>query len=283
MNGTETGGTANGDGRTSVEPPDRSNGVLVAELWYEQVPDLADPSLLAALRLVSAEAEAQDESITIPHSSVTLELEDGVFPLVTAVIPASAVDHRTKWLPDVSQTWDWADAESAVSRATGSIVVTELMAHLFIPPQRVSAFLAVLEVLIEHTRPLAVSWPYSQRVTNPEQFDPSGLDGVINVRFFAISNDEGAMVMDTLGLQVFELPDVQCHYRDFNPSDIASMLFNTAVYLFDSGDVIDDGHTISGPRGDERFVCQHEQSLMDPPRIVLDVDLGEPYAAGKRS
>ena len=57
------------------------------------------------------------------------------------------------------------------------------------------------------------------------------------------------MVMDTLGLHVFGLPDVQCHFRDREPGEIATMLFSTAVYLFRSGDVIADGNTISGPQG----------------------------------
>jgi len=42
-------------------------------------------------------------------------------------------------------------------------------------------------------------------------------------------------VMDTLGLDLFELPDVQCHYRDFKPADVATMLYNTAVYVFIEG------------------------------------------------
>ena len=104
---------------------------------------------------------------------------------------------------------------------------------------------------------------------------------MLNVRFFTVGDDE-TRLMDTLGLDLFELPDVQCHYRDFDPAAVATMLFNTAVYLFAQGDVIDDGHTISGPRGDEHFVCRHEAALLGPPRTVLDVDLGDPYAAGVR-
>jgi Domain of unknown function (DUF4261) len=90
------------------------------------------------------------------------------------------------------------------------------------------------------------------------------------------------MVMDTLGLHVFGLPDVQCHFKDRQPGEIATMLFTTAVYLFQSGDVIADGNTISGPRADERLVCFHEPALLAPSRRVIDVDLGDPYAAGQR-
>jgi hypothetical protein len=254
---------------------------LLAELWYAEVPDLTDPALLAALRRLSPDAQLQDGSITVPHSAVTMELEDGVVPLLTAVLAGSPLGQADKTLPDVSQTWDWADAQAVLERCTGSILVTELLASLFPPQQRVTGLMSVLQVLVEHTSPLAIHWPYSQRVTDPAQFDPEALDGVINVRFFTVS-DDGAMVMDTLGLDLFELPDAQCHYRGYDPGDVAALLFTTAVYVFTAGDVIDDGHTISGPRGDERFVCRHEEALIAPDRVVLDVDLGEPYAAGTR-
>lgn len=255
---------------------------LMAELWYEEVPDLEDPRLLEYLRRVSPEAQLQDGSITVPHTGVTMELEDGVVPLLTAVFAGSAVDHENKLLPDVSQTWDWAEAGEVVQRATGSILVSELLASLFTPQQRVAGLMAVVRELVGQTSPLAISWPQSQRVTDPAAFDPEALDGVLNVRFFTVGSDDGALLMDTLGLDLFELPDVQCHYRDFDPADVATMLYDTGVYLFAQGDVIDDGHTISGPRGDEHFVCSHEPALLAPGRTVLDVDLGAPYAAGDR-
>jgi len=33
---------------------------------------------------------------------------------------------------------------------------------------------------------------------------------------------------------------------------------------------------------DERLVCFHEPALLAPSRQVIDVDLGDPYAAGQR-
>jgi len=46
--------------------------------------------------------------------------------------------------------------------------------------------------------------------------------------------------------------------------------------------VIADGNTISGPQGHERLVCFREPALLEPRRLVIDVDLGDPYAAGRR-
>lgn len=253
----------------------------MAELWYVEPPDLTDPRLLAALREVSPQAQLQDGSLTVPHPGVTMELDTGVVPLLTVLLAGSALDHLTKTLPDVSQTWDWAEAPSVLRDCTGSVLVSELLADPFTPEQRVTGLMSVVAVLREQTGPQAIYWPHSQRLTDPQAFDPDSLDGVLNVRYFSVG-DDGASVMDTLGLDLFGLSDVQCHYRDVDPGTVAAMLFNTAGYLFSAGDVIDDGHTISGPVGDEHFVCRHEAALLPPARTVLDVDLGDPHAAGRR-
>ena len=87
--------------------------------------------------------------------------------------------------------------------------------------------------------------------------------------------------MDTLGLHVLGLPDLQCHFTGLDPNGIARILHNTAAYIYEHGDVIDDGHTISGPDG-EAWRCQHEDTLVPPHRLVLDLDPGDPHAAGTR-
>ncbi|HYP44133.1 MAG TPA: DUF4261 domain-containing protein [Propionibacteriaceae bacterium] len=259
---------------------------LLAELWYDTPPDLEDPRLLAALRELAPQTQMQDGSLTVPHADVRLESDSQPVPLLTVVLTGSPLNHTTKTLPDTSQTWDWPGAGAALQGCTGSVLVSELLAERFTPDQRVSGLMSVLGVLIGQTSPRAIFWLNSQRVTDPTKFDLSSLDGVLNVRFFDVGRgdsgaDGSALVMDTLGLDLFELPDLQCHFRDYDPGQVAAMLYSTAVYVFTEGDVVHDGHTISGARGDERFVCRHERSLLPPARTVLDVDLGEPYAAGR--
>jgi Domain of unknown function (DUF4261) len=248
---------------------------LVVELWYADEPDLRDPRILRALRSQWPTTEQQLESIVVPHG-------DPPSPLLTVIMIASPLGEGGKALPDVSQTWDWAGAEAAVSASRRSLLVTEMFGDGRTPQERWGAMSGVVAELARLTRPTVLSWPQSQRVGNPEHFAAGALDGLINVRYFRIANDPGVMVMDTLGLHVFGLPDVQCHFRDRQPGEIATMLFTTAVYLFQSGDVIADGNTISGPRADERLVCFHEPALLAPSRRVIDVDLGDPYAAGQR-
>jgi Domain of unknown function (DUF4261) len=258
------------------------NRQQIAELWYVEVPDLADPSVLAGLRDHFAEAEAQQDSITVPHPRLERSESGSVVPLVTTILPASPLDHNEKQLPDTTQTWDWPEADEALGKCTGSVLVSEMLAGGFSPRQRIEAFGAVLSALIDLTSPLAISWPQSQRVTDPVLFYSDTLEGPLNIRYFAVAGDDEARVMDSLGLAVFDLPDFQCHYREAEPAEVATVIFNTAVYLLDAGDVILDGDTISGVRGDERYVCRHEPALLPPARRVIDIDLGPPYAAGLR-
>jgi ligand-binding SRPBCC domain-containing protein len=87
--------------------------------------------------------------------------------------------------------------------------------------------------------------------------------------------------MDTRGLDVFGLPDLQCHFRNLDPKAVAGMLYNTAAYILEHGDVIADGHTVAGISAKDKWQCQHEDSLAAPERTVLDVNPGKPFAAGR--
>jgi hypothetical protein len=269
---------------TETPPLAAEPAALVAELWYEQAPDLTDPSLLDLLRSLSPGAEAQGDSLTVPYPDPggNGRTDGAPAPLVTAVLPSSPLGVAGKQRPDAGQTWDWPEAEQAVARAGAGVIVTELLVAGWSAQDRVNAVTRVVAALAERTQPALVWWPHSQKVSEPASVVADEVDGVLNVRFFTVAGDDEALVLDTLGLHVFGLPDLQCHFRDREPGEIAGLLYATALYVFDSGDVIGDGNTISGPRPDERFVCRRETSLLAPTRPVLDVDLGDPYAAGAR-
>jgi hypothetical protein len=248
---------------------------LVAEIWYAEPVFLADPGVLAVLRQVSRDAQPQQESVVVPH-----ETGSGGRPLLTVVTPGSPVGVAGKVRPDTSQTWDWPEAEAAAARGQASLLVSELFHGDSDRQTRLSAISRVVAALCRVGEPVAVSWPLSQRVCDPETVLPGDPHEVINIRMFSVSDD--AIVLDTLGLYAFGLPEVQCHFRDREPGEIATLLFATGVYLFEAGDVIADGNTISGPGGEGRLVCRRESALLAPAREVLDVDLGAPYAAGDR-
>ncbi len=252
---------------------------LVAELWYAEAPDLGTPELFEALRALSAETERQDGSLVVPHPGVGGTDQ----PVLTVVMSGSPLGTDGKQLPDTGQTWDWAEADATIGQCRASVLITELFPGEAPADSRVDALVRVLRSVAAVTRPAAISWPHSQRVSDPARLGEDDLEGIVNVRLFTVAGDAEAMVMDTLGLHLFGLPDVQCHFRDRDLGEIAALLYSTAGDVFDAGDVIADGNTISGLNDEERYVCRREPALLEPARPVIDIDLGDPYAAGQRN
>ena len=70
--------------------------------------------------------------------------------------------------------------------------------------------------------------------------------------------------MDTRGLSEIGLQDLQCHFRNLDPNNVSRVLFNTAVYLFDNGPVIESGNTVAGVEEGSKWECQFENALVAP-------------------
>ena len=88
------------------------------------------------------------------------------------------------------------------------------------------------------------------------------------------------MLFDTLGLTPIGLPDLQCHCKNLEPNQIVVFMRNLAAYLFEYGDVIEDGNTVEGIHH-EKWVCRKEDAIISPMRVVLDIHMGE-FAGGNR-
>ena len=84
--------------------------------------------------------------------------------------------------------------------------------------------------------------------------------------------------MDTRGLAEVGLNDLQCCYRGLNPGEVAGQLFNLAVYLVDNGMVIDNGDTVQSNLGNETWRAQYTDALVQPDRVVLELDPGDPHS-----
>jgi hypothetical protein len=183
--------------------------------------------------------------------------------------------------PALGQSWDWPIARDVASRARHAIVVTEIMNLGIERKARLHVFDHVLRVVLRATRPLAMHWLASERVVDPEAYLKTRGDvdrlaqGYVNVRFFRVEGRApGECVMDTLGLASFGLPDLQCHYAGLDPRAVATVLFNYAGYVFDKGDVLEDGNTVEGSVPGSKWRCQHEMALVAPERMVIDFHPG---------
>lgn len=62
--------------------------------------------------------------------------------------------------------------------------------------------------------------------------------------------------------------------------------YNVASYILENDNPIKDGETLDGIADGEmsreiQWKCQYEEALIQPPREVLDINMGE-YASGTR-
>lgn len=178
----------------------------------------------------------------------------------------------------LSQTWDWDDAAEAVQNAPHTFLVSDFLASGLESGQRMAVFTAALAAAVRHIPCAAVHFPASQSLVQPEAFLEGALGGeegyhllgLVNVRFFTVEDTEDEIVMDTLGLNVFGLPDAQCHCAGVEPGELAGWLYSLAAYIAGAGRDINDGDTVDG-FGDMTLAMRYDESLVLPRRVVLDL------------
>lgn len=216
--------------------------------------------------------------------------EDRRMPAQCLVAPSEKPPDVERLEPSLQQTWDWSEARGIVSKCRSTALVTDFLASALDYKTRLAMFHGVLQSVLELTSCLAIHWHASQRLVGPAAYlearsvaKPDPLFPALNVRLFRVENQSaGETVMDTVGLAALGLPDLQCHFANLDPNDVARVLYNSAYYIFEQGNVIESGHTIQGITQDQRWVCRHEEALVAPERVVIDINPGPPYAAGKR-
>jgi hypothetical protein len=234
-------------------------------------------------------SEGSENCFLIVHNDYPVNYSDGQVPAQTAILPTDQPPQLESYQNEIQQSWRCRNAEALLGGCQTTLFVTEMLAQLLPPLDRLSLFHGVLRAMVEVTIPNAMVFKHSQQVIEPTDYlktcskVPILRSGSINVRFFKISNSEGDMIMDTRGLAEIGLHDLQCHFRKLNPTDVARVLFNTGVYIAENGPVIKSGETVEGIEQSSKWRCQFENSLLEPKREVLDLDPGEPYAAGNRS
>lgn len=258
--------------------------LLVAELWYQGDPGLSSGPLREQLAVRFPGAAFSEGVILLPHREHSFELSGKTVSLSTGVaapsepLLAAAALEATP----TDQSWTWPDAEKVVSSCTHRILVTEVLSSTFEPKPRVESFRSVLQFLVAETGPAAIRWLHNSHWREPGELEAAHpLAGPVNMRFFLVASDEGAMVVDSLGMYQLGLPDVQIHFRDKDPNMLVELAFNVAAYLYENGPVIAGGATLNGPDG-LVLTCSWEDSLIGPLRTVIDLDPGEPYSAGRR-
>jgi uncharacterized protein DUF4261 len=178
------------------------------------------------------------------------------------------------------QTWDWPDAEQAISRTKAVIEISDGTPEALPRRERLQNFHnAVLSVLAV-AQPTAIHWLPSQRIVDPQRYkedlEAGGMlfSSAVNVRMFKIEQS-AERIMDTMGLTALGCLDLQSVFVNLEPSQMGLYLYHLAEYVFERGDVIRDGDTVEGMQPTERWRCQKMPSYVPPTRRVINVIPGE--------
>ena len=188
----------------------------------------------------------------------------------------------------LQQSWAFRDAGELYDACGYSLLQANMASSPLSHQLRREIIIHGLLAMLETTQVDLIYWTPTQQMLSAEQLrerysNPEELSnpvfGFLNVRFYNISNSDGDMVMDTLGLNALGLTDFQVHFRKMDTEPVAQLLYNMGAYAFEKGDVVDTGHTV----GEQRWKCQREVSLLSPKREVIDINPGPEFAAGNRS
>jgi hypothetical protein len=198
-------------------------------------------------------------------------------------VPENKLAKPEKFEQALQQSWHWPEAKEIVPRCKYEFLVSDFLSQGLGYKRRVEYFQKFITAVIKATNPQAVYFGRSHKLVNPFEYalavteeEPDTLHGLMNVRFFNISNGkEGEMFMDTLGLHVVGLPDFQVRFNGLDPGPVAGLLTAYGNYIYEQGVVIEAGNTIQGLSPDDIWTCYFADALVEPPRVVIDLETNQ--------
>lgn len=271
--------------QTDELPPGYEQTYRVEWLYASQ-PSLNAAEIQAELRQALPESLVEQvgtdgRDLSIVHKGHTVEFADGRGKAITAVFTArDRPISEAEFEGALQQTWTWPrdEARDKIRRSHARVVEMDLMSRGQPYGTRLALVHEVAKAIARVTRPEICYWHPAGWMVAPERLTNDPLDAAMNVRLFNVESRSGELVMDTLGLAAIGLPDIQCHFRGLEAGRVAGLLRSIGRYVFEKGDVIDDGHTVQGLEPSDKWKCRHELALVEPKRMVLDLNPQPPYS-----
>ena len=277
--------------------PQPGGPYLVQMLFKEPAPMPDKESMTAVMQrhIGAVECFGRDKKMTgfsaLDHIA---EFKEGRAPVQLMVM--DCIEFTGKGIDAflMSQMWDCRkDRERILRECKYQVVATDMLAGALPALERANLDADFVEALAELYpdceafffqncgKLLLAEDVRSHQIEGPDRFIRFG----VNVRFFNIQGTEDKII-DTVGMSTLCLPDLQYHFRGMNPNWVVNHAYNVASYLLEYDNPIQDGETIDGVADGQmsqeiQWVCRYEDALIQPPRAVLDINMGE-YASGRR-
>ena len=192
-----------------------------------------------------------------------------------------------------SQVWDCPNVDELLAECQYRVFATDMLASGLEPKERADMLVKYVDALLElYPSCKAVVFGPSRKFLSRETIENHPDKEVtrfmyyaVNVRYFSIQGTNDMMV-DSVGMSTLFLPDLQYHFHGVDPNHVVFHAYNVLNYIFEHDNLIGDGETIAGLQNGEmnqdiQWKVQYEDSLIQPIREVLDINMGE-YAAGTR-
>ncbi|NMH89116.1 DUF4261 domain-containing protein [Flavivirga algicola] len=269
-----------------VEQLENPTELLMVKLFFKNEPTFNDEKIEQELKKRFSQIEFFENSEKPTNSrhylfkDYEVKFDEGNIPAqATIFIPDKNKINYSELDNSFRQSWSWPLAEETVKKCFYEILITDLMSRNLDYKERIEYFQKFVSSIISAMNPSAVWVHNSEVVLKPSDFlEKSSLNNYqninvfMNVRLFNIQETKDEIIMDTLGLNSLGLPDFEFRFANYDPQQIAGLLFNYGHYIFENGSVIEHGNTIEGVEENQKWKCYFNHSQIEPKRMVIEIN-----------
>lgn len=287
-----------------MEPTIRPGGVFMVQLLMKEMcetPSVERVTEVLTRHIGRVEAAQPADEVTSSMKDIALfaamehiaKFSNGQGPVQVSFMPCDTfypekIDEMKR-----SQMWDCLEERDRIlSECKYCIFANDILCGALDPLERADFDMDYLEALVElfptceaiyflnSGKLILADLVRNRTVTGLDRY----IRYVVNARFFNIdgTNDH---VVDTLGMTLLYLEDLQYHFHSIDPNWVVTHAYNIASYILANRRPIKDGDTVDGVKDGNldqsiQWKCHFEDAMVRPGRPVLDVYMDQ-YAAGR--
>lgn len=295
------------DSLENLDPFIRPGGVFMVQLLMRdkcETPSIERMTQVLERRIGRVEAAQPAGETDSSMKGATLfaamdhiaKFSNGESPVQVSIMPCGVFHPETIDEMRRSQMWDCLPERDRILSECGYCVfANDILCGALDPLERAEFDMDYLEALLELFPACeAVYFLNSGKLILANTIRNkifTGLDRyihyVVNVRFFNIDGTDDHVV-DTLGMTLLYLEDLQYHFHGMEPNWVVGHAYTIASYILANRRPVRNGDTVDGVSNEGnlewslQWKCYFEEALVKPGRPVLDVCMNE-YASGDRS
>ena len=284
-----------------MDPTIRPGGVFMVQLLMKEKCEMPSTQRIAEVlerhigRVEAAEPEGDDSIALFAAIDHIAQFQDSSGPVQVSILGCDTFHPDTIDEMKRSQMWDcMEDRDRILSECKYCVFANDMLTGALDPLERADFDMDYLEALLElfptceavyslNTGKLILADTVrSREFTGLARF----IHCIVNARFFNISGTSNSVV-DTLGMSLLYIEDMQYHFHDMDPNWVVGHAYTIASYVLATRRSVKDGDTVDGIADNGnldqsiQWKCHYEDALVQPSRPVLDVHMGQ-YAAGGR-